>query len=82
MRLKGILPQIISLEQTAFVHGRQITDNILVAHELFHSLSTRRHQSKTYMAVKTDISKAYDRVKWNFLETALIKLGFNDTWIG
>lgn len=33
------------------------------------------------MAVKTDISKAYDRVEWNFLEQAMVQLGFNHIWI-
>lgn len=34
------------------------------------------------MAVKTDVSKAYDRVEWNFLETAMRLFGFSETWIG
>ncbi|XP_031387323.1 uncharacterized protein LOC116200633 [Punica granatum] len=40
-RLKEVLPDIISLNQTAFVQGRRISDNVLLAHELvrnYHSL--------------------------------------------
>ncbi|XP_010468701.1 PREDICTED: uncharacterized protein LOC104748809 [Camelina sativa] len=33
------------------------------------------------MAVKTDVSKAYDRVEWNFLETIMKVFGFSATWI-
>ena len=33
------------------------------------------------MALKLDISKAYDRVEWNFLQGIMIKLGFPDKWI-
>lgn len=62
-RLKPILPSIISDQQTAFILGRHITDNVLIAHELLHSLKSRKRQSKTYMAIKTDISKAYDRME-------------------
>ncbi|KAM1232308.1 hypothetical protein ACFX13_042877 [Malus domestica] len=35
-RLKVILPKIISPSQNAFVAGRQIQDNIGIAHEMFH----------------------------------------------
>ena len=33
------------------------------------------------MAVKTDMSKAYDRLEWDFVETALSRMGFHTQWI-
>ncbi|CAA7056111.1 unnamed protein product [Microthlaspi erraticum] len=63
MRLKGILGDIISDSQATFVPGRNITDNVLVAHELMHALKSKRDSSEQYLAIKTDISKAYDRVE-------------------
>lgn len=80
-RLKPILPSIISDQQTAFVPGRHITDNVLIAHELLHSLKSWKRQSKTYMAIKTNISKAYDRMEWNFMEETMSRLGFDSRWM-
>jgi len=75
-RLKIILPHIISLEQSAFVPGHLITDNVLVAFETLHTMATRLAGKDGYMALKLDMSKAYDRMEWNFLEVMLCRLGF------
>lgn len=72
---------IISDTQGAFVEGRLISDNIIVAHEMIHNLRTKESISKQYMAIKTDMSKAYDHVEWNFLETLLEKMGFDRKWV-
>lgn len=75
-RLKLSLDKIVSDSQAAFIPGRLINDNVLIAHELMHSLKSRKRVSQTYMAVKTNITKAYDRVDWNFLECTLRAFGF------
>ncbi|XP_010418622.1 PREDICTED: uncharacterized protein LOC104704195 [Camelina sativa] len=80
-RLKKHLSSIISPTQAAFVSERLISDNILIAHEIVHSLHTLPSVSQEFMMVKTDISKAYDRVEWSFLKDILIALGFHDRWI-
>jgi len=80
-RLKLILPEIISLNQSAFVPGRMITNNVLLAYELTHYMQTKRSGIQSYAAVKLDMSKAYDHVEWSFLEKKMIKLGFHERWV-
>ena len=63
-RLKKILPKVISESQSAFVLGRQIMDNVLVAFETMHCIDQRRKGKNRLMAIKLDMSKAYNRVEW------------------
>ncbi|KAG7559082.1 Reverse transcriptase domain [Arabidopsis thaliana x Arabidopsis arenosa] len=80
-RLKRLLPKVISETQSAFVARRLITDNILIAQENFHALRSNSTCRKKFMAIKTDMSKAYDRVEWPFLRALLEKLGFSPLWV-
>ncbi|KAL0444001.1 UNVERIFIED_CONTAM: LINE-1 retrotransposable element O protein [Sesamum latifolium] len=75
-RLKPWLDRIISPAQSAFVPGRLITDNVLLAFETNHFLNVHSKGRKCFMNLKLDISKAYDRVEWPFLWRVLGKLGF------
>ncbi|KAH0981517.1 hypothetical protein GBA52_008694 [Prunus armeniaca] len=75
-RLKTVLPQIISPHQSAFVAERQITDNILVVHEILHSLQRSKRSDQKTLALKLDMVKAFDRVEWPFLIAMMKKLGF------
>ncbi|KAL9660516.1 hypothetical protein QQ045_025331 [Rhodiola kirilowii] len=80
-RLKTILPSIVSYSQSAFIQGRLITDNILVAHEVSHFIKGRTSQKSGYLSLKLDLSKAYDRVEWCFLRKVMLKMGFAEAWI-
>lgn len=80
-RLKVVLPDVISDAQSAFVPGRLISDNILIAYELTHYMRGNRRGNTSYAAVKLDMSKAYDRVEWGFLQQMMQKLGFDHRWV-
>ena len=53
----------------------------MVAFETMHSIDKKRKGNEGLMAVKFDMSKAYDRVEWAYLESMIKKMGFGERWI-
>ena len=80
-RLEICIPSLVSEIQSALVAGRLIYDNILIAQEMFHGLRTNKACQGKYMTVKTDMSKMYNRVEWDFIKVLLQKMGFHYHWI-
>jgi hypothetical protein len=80
-RLKSILPHIISANQSAFIPGRLISDNIVAAYETLHTIQSRMWSKVGYMGIKLDMSKAYDKVEWSFLEAVMRRMEFPEIWI-
>jgi hypothetical protein len=80
-RLKMVLPKCVPDHQSAFVPERSILDNAMVAIEVVHFMRTKTRGKAGCVALKLDISKAYDRMSWEYLRAVLIKMGFSDKWV-
>ena len=75
-RLRGVLHQTIHSTQGAFVQGRQILDAVLIANEIVDE----KRWSGEGVAFKIDFEKAYDHVRWGFLDHVLEMKGFSPRW--
>ena len=76
-RLRGVLHETIHTTQGAFVQGRQIMDAVLIANEI---VDERRRSGEEGVVFKIDFEKAYDHVRWDFLDQVLEKKGFSPKW--
>nr|GEX06005.1 RNA-directed DNA polymerase, eukaryota [Tanacetum cinerariifolium] len=76
-RLVTVLGNIVSEVQSAFIAGRQILDGPFILNEVLHWCSKKNKKSLIF---KVDFEKAYDSVRWDFLEDVLKKFGFGNKW--
>ncbi|RVW81815.1 Transposon TX1 uncharacterized 149 kDa protein [Vitis vinifera] len=76
-RLRGVLHETIHSTQGAFVQGRQIMDAVLIANEI---VDERRRSGEEGVVFKIDFEKAYDHVRWDFLDQVLEKKEFSPKW--
>lgn len=78
-RLSRIDDKIVDKGQTAFIKGRYILDGVVILHETLHVLRRRKLRG---VILKIDFEKAYDSVKWEFVEEVMRRKGFDDMVIG
>ncbi|GJX23046.1 RNA-directed DNA polymerase, eukaryota, reverse transcriptase zinc-binding domain protein [Tanacetum coccineum] len=78
-RLVNVLGDNVNKVQSAFVTDRQILDGPFILNELFQWCKSKKKQSLVF---KVDFEKAYDSVRWDFLDDILKKFGFGDRWCG
>ena len=76
-RLRGVLHETVHSTQGAFVQGRQILDAFLISNEI---VDEKRQSGEEGVVFKIDFEKAYDHVRWDFLDHVLEKKGFSSRW--
>ncbi|CAN1218712.1 LINE-1 retrotransposable element ORF2 protein [Linum perenne] len=74
VRIAKCLPDVISNSQSAFVKGRSIGDNILMAHELVNGYHLKHISPRC--AIKIDLKKAFDSVDLSYVTTVMLAMGF------
>lgn len=79
-RIKAHLPHIIHPSQTAFIQGRHIATSIIIAQEIIHSFNLKSWKHKAFL-LKVDLAKAFDRIEWHFIISALKRQGFSDKFV-
>ncbi|XP_010463260.1 PREDICTED: uncharacterized protein LOC104743929 [Camelina sativa] len=73
-RLKKVLPDLISNSQSAFIQGRLLVENVLLAIELVQGFNQKNISPRGML--KIDLMKAFDSVHWGFLINTLTAMGF------
>ena len=73
LRIKQVLPTLISPNQGSFVSVRHISDNILLVQEAIHSSTKRKEPG---MAIKLDLANAFDRLRHSFIIMVMEIFGF------
>lgn len=76
-RLRPLLEEVVSENQSAFIPGRMIRDNALLAFKCLHYMEHGTATNSDFCAYKLDLSKAYDRVDWSYLENTMHKMDFS-----
>jgi hypothetical protein len=72
-----VADHVIQPSQTAFMQGRNILDGVAVLHETVHEMHTKKLHG---VILKIDFEKAYDKVKWSFLQQTLRMKDFSLEW--
>lgn len=75
-RIVHLLPGIIYPNQTGFIKGRNITENVLLAQEIIRNINIKNKNHN--MVVKLDMAKTYDRVSWKYFVKVLRKFSFSE----
>lgn len=70
--LKPVTPNLVAKNQTSFVGGRHIMDNVVFTQNVMHSMHIKKGR-KGWIAIKIDLEKAYDRLRWGFIEDTLVQ---------
>nr|GFA38223.1 RNA-directed DNA polymerase, eukaryota, reverse transcriptase zinc-binding domain protein [Tanacetum cinerariifolium] len=76
-RISLVMSDLISDVQTVFLPNRQILDGPFIVNEILSRCQAKNHQA---MFFKVDFAKAYDSIRWDFLDAVLNSFGFGSKW--
>jgi hypothetical protein len=76
-RITSVAHKVIRPTQSAFLPGRNIMEGVVILHESIHELHKKNMDGVIF---KFDFEKAYDKVKWQFLQQTLRMKGFSQQW--
>lgn len=74
------MEDLVSPNQCSFVPKRHSSDNIIIAQEVIHSMRSKKGKTR-WMAIKIDLEKAYDRLRWDFVRDTLQDIGLPGKFI-
>lgn len=77
-RLAGFLPNLVSIRQTAFVQGRQISENFVTTQEILQHIDQGKW---SVVFLKIDFAKAFVSINWKYLLYILHIRGFPPRWL-
>ncbi|KAL4297847.1 hypothetical protein GQ457_12G017420 [Hibiscus cannabinus] len=79
-RLQPIMPKLIAPNQTSFISGRNISENVIINKEVFHSMKSKKGRHG-WMVLKVNLEKSFDRLHWNFIADTLREAHFSPSVI-
>jgi hypothetical protein len=79
-RIKPHLPNAIDQAQATFIFDRHISSNVIITQEIIHSFNLKTWNHKAFL-LKIDLAKAFDRLEWQFIQSALQRQGYHQHFI-
>ncbi|XP_026410170.1 uncharacterized protein LOC113305327 [Papaver somniferum] len=74
LRMSTLMNNLVSPQQTAYIKGRNIQEQVLLASEMVNEMKKKRRGN---VELKLDISQGYDAVSWEFFMQVLLKYWFS-----
>ena len=80
-RIEKVLPTLINSDQTGYVKGRYIGENVRLIYDVIHYMDKSNRKG---IAIFLDFKKAFDSIEWNYLLETLQLFNFGhdiQNWI-